>query len=186
MTRRETQSSVTLWAEETFGEADVVRILGRANEEMAELIRCLTSNPRHPQAPEEAADTLITLYRPATILGFDLLAEATTHRERIGTKTDYEISPFECACIANCKLSKILLRVSGGSYFSNGGLADRAMRDDFGAVAYFLSLTCYGLGGDLLVSVDDKMAVNRQRQWNVDEKGVGYHVRPGSAAAARA
>ena len=106
----ETQKTVSAWTEATFGKASSnARVAARANEEMAELLRALTSDDNHPKAIEEAADIVIILYR----------------------------------------------------------LAER-------------------MGADLHDEINRKMAVNRQRQWNVDVDGHGYHVRAGSAAAGRA
>lgn len=98
---RETQRSVSEWAEATFGAAaGNARIAARANEEMAELLRALTADDRHPKAAEEIADVVIVLYRLATRLGVDLVAE-----------------------------------------------------------------------------IDRKMAINRTREWRLDNTGHGYHVR---------
>ena len=45
MARIETQESISIWAEEAFGRAGSnARLAGRANEEMAELIRAATSD----------------------------------------------------------------------------------------------------------------------------------------------
>jgi NTP pyrophosphatase (non-canonical NTP hydrolase) len=72
----ETQESVSEWCEATFGPASSgVRIAARANEEMAELIKALAIDDRHPKAAEEIADVVIILYRLATRLGVDLSEE---------------------------------------------------------------------------------------------------------------
>lgn len=105
----ETQASICDWTEATFGSASSnARIAARANEEMAELLRALTSDDNHSGAVEEAADIVIILYRLAQRMGCDL------HDE-----------------------------------------------------------------------IDRKMAINRQRQWNVGSDGHGYHVRAGSSAETR-
>lgn len=106
----ETQATISAWAEETFGPiSSTMRVAVRANEEMAELLRALSSDDANPKAAEEIADVVIVLYRVAARLGVELPAE-----------------------------------------------------------------------------VDRKMAVNRAREWRLDGTGHGYHVRPGSAAQARA
>lgn len=70
---RETQQSVSDWAQATFGPASTnARVAARANEEMAELLRHLTNDDTHPQAAAEIADIVIILYRLATRLGVDL------------------------------------------------------------------------------------------------------------------
>ena len=73
---RETQASVSTWADQTFGPASSnARVAARANEEMAELLRCLTVDDQHPKAAEEIADVVIVLYRLAQRLDADLMAE---------------------------------------------------------------------------------------------------------------
>lgn len=71
--RRETQASISSWAEETFGPvASNARVAARANEEMAELFRVLTIDDKSPMAAVEIADVVIVLYRLAARLGVDL------------------------------------------------------------------------------------------------------------------
>lgn len=73
---RETQQTISEWAEETFGPVSSnARVAARANEEMAELLRALTADDSNPQAANEMADVLIPLFRLADRMGFDLLGE---------------------------------------------------------------------------------------------------------------
>lgn len=73
MNQRETQASISRWAFDTFGPASSnVRVATRANEEMAELLRALAADDKHPKAAEEIADVVIVLYRLATRLEVDL------------------------------------------------------------------------------------------------------------------
>lgn len=73
MSYQETQETITDWAASVFGPAQSnLRIAIRANEEMAELLRCLSVNDHHPMAPEELADVVIILYRLADCLGVNL------------------------------------------------------------------------------------------------------------------
>lgn len=73
---KETQRTISEWADETFGSAGSnARVAGRANEEMAELIRALTADNNHPKAKEEIADIFIVLYRLGTCLGVDVHEE---------------------------------------------------------------------------------------------------------------
>jgi NTP pyrophosphatase (non-canonical NTP hydrolase) len=72
----ETQQSISDWAEEAFGPVGSnARVAARANEEMAELLRALTADDRHPKAAEEMADVVIVLARLATRLGVELTIE---------------------------------------------------------------------------------------------------------------
>lgn len=71
--KRETQQTISEWIEETFGPAGSnARVVARANEEMAELLRDVTIDDAHPKAAEEIADVFIVLYRVATRLGVDI------------------------------------------------------------------------------------------------------------------
>lgn len=98
---KETQESISQWANETFGVAGSnARVAARANEEMAELLRALTADENHPKAAEEIADIVIVLSRLATRLGVDMIEE-----------------------------------------------------------------------------IQNKMQINRSRQWSLDKTGHGYHVR---------
>lgn len=74
--RQEDQASITQWIEETFGPAGSnARVVARANEEMAEVLKSVTIDDCHPSLAEEMADVVIVLYRVATRLGVDLHGE---------------------------------------------------------------------------------------------------------------
>jgi NTP pyrophosphatase (non-canonical NTP hydrolase) len=71
---RETQRSISDWAEQTFGPASSnMRVATRANEEMAELLRALAVDDNNSKAWDEMADVLIVLFRLADRTGIDLL-----------------------------------------------------------------------------------------------------------------
>lgn len=73
---RETQASISAWAEKTFGPAGSnARAIARANREMAELLEHITADEKHPEAAEEIADIVIVLSRVMTRLGADLQSE---------------------------------------------------------------------------------------------------------------
>lgn len=98
---KENQASITEWIENTFGPAGSnARVVARANEEMSELLRDVTTDDNHPNMSDEIADIFIVLYRVATRLGVDVHTE-----------------------------------------------------------------------------IDRKMAINRDRKWNLDGSGCGYHVK---------
>jgi NTP pyrophosphatase (non-canonical NTP hydrolase) len=70
---KETQQTVSEWIENTFGPVGSnARVVARANEEMAELVRSVAIDDNHPDLGEEMADVLICLYRLAARTGVDL------------------------------------------------------------------------------------------------------------------
>lgn len=74
--QHETQQTINEWIEETFGPAGSnARVVARANEEMAEMLRDVTTQDDHPNLVEEMADVVIVLYRIAARLGVDLHEE---------------------------------------------------------------------------------------------------------------
>lgn len=67
------QKEIAAWADEAFGPApDMARIAARANEEMAELLRTVTTTADGRDIAYEAADVVIVLYRLCDVLGADL------------------------------------------------------------------------------------------------------------------
>jgi len=82
MNRRETQSTIAGWGEETFGPvSNPVALARRASIEMDELIEALEKGDTE-EAARETADVLILLNRLGTTLGFDL-GEAVDAKMRI-------------------------------------------------------------------------------------------------------
>lgn len=64
------QEAITRWASDTFGEVrSNLSIAVRANEEMAELLACLSLDDNDPHARVEVADVIITLCRLVSRLG---------------------------------------------------------------------------------------------------------------------
>ena len=83
MAQQETQGSVSMWADETFGAPSSNMSIGtRANEEMAELLRALAKGKSNDEVATEVADVVIVLYRLADRLGVDL-GEAIDRKMRI-------------------------------------------------------------------------------------------------------
>lgn len=79
---KETQESISTWIEETFGPVgNNARVVARANEEMAEIIRSVTIDDNHPELAEEMADVIIVFYRIATRLKIDLMNEVDKKME---------------------------------------------------------------------------------------------------------
>ena len=85
---KETQESITRWAEEEFGPTGSnAQVAARANEEMAELLRCLTAYDSDVvKAAGEMADIVIVLYRLAqrmyVDLHYEIDAKMKINRER--------------------------------------------------------------------------------------------------------
>lgn len=97
----ETTYTISAWANEVFGEAGSnARVAARANEEMAELLRAVTSDQPIDKVIEEAADVVIALARLAGRNGFDLWDAAErkmeVNRARVwkadGTGHGYHVS----------------------------------------------------------------------------------------------
>jgi NTP pyrophosphatase (non-canonical NTP hydrolase) len=166
----ETQASISAWAEQTFGPVSShARVAARANEEMAELLRCLTVDEHHPKAGEEIADVVIVLARLATRLGVDLARDfpvkAPARTRHLATLP----GPFAQAACANEQLAILLRALSLEVEFMAASLLLTVVID--------LHILAAHLGADVQQQVDAKMAVNRARQWQLDGSGHGYHVR---------
>ena len=72
MLRDEDQNTITDWANRTFGEAGYDASVIRAIEEIQEFLQAVDDD-RRVDVKAEMPDIVITLYRLATVLGFDLL-----------------------------------------------------------------------------------------------------------------
>ncbi|WP_375188429.1 hypothetical protein [Sphingobium yanoikuyae] len=104
--RRETTASIGEWASQTFGDAGSnARVVARANEEMAELLRAATSDQPVEQLGVEAADVVIILARLCFRNGMDLWDEVekkmAINRGRVwkrdGTGHGYHVRDKEAA-----------------------------------------------------------------------------------------
>ena len=159
----ETQASVCEWAEATFGPVSSnARVCARANEEMAELLRALTSD-NLAKVPEEAADVVIVLYRLGQRLGVEIVIEPVEIQRNWDT--------LYIALIANDHMA-LLLRCLA--------INDNNQQAKF--PLYHLvkcpATLVQHLGSDLQTEIDRKMQTNRSRTWLPDKTGHGYHVRP--------
>lgn len=110
----ETQDTICAWTEATFGHASSnARVAARANEEMAELLRALTSDDNHSKAIEEAADVVIILYRLAERMGVDL-HEEIDRKMQINRKREWKITPDGHGYHVRDKSPAVLLQHRGG------------------------------------------------------------------------
>lgn len=166
----ETQATISAWADATFGTASSnARVAARANEEMAELLRAITSDDpaKLAKVPEEAADVVIVLCRLATRLGYKLPPltvelEASQHHVTL-----------HWAAWANKWLARAIQSLT-----ETEGISANVPDCLLGCVLNLAQL-CKLLGTDLWTEVERKMAVNRGRTWRwaLDGSGHGYHVR---------
>jgi hypothetical protein len=166
----ETQESISLWAEETFGPVGSnARVAARANEEMAELLRALSTDDSNPKAAEEAADVVIVLCRLAHRLETRLPAFGYDFGKEEHYRSNYRI-----AAQANFEMAHLLRAV--GTYTNDTGARSRVIQ-----VCGYMGSLALRMGFSLKDEVDKKMAINRARQWHLDNTGHGYHVRDESA-----
>src|SRR5467141_2355210 len=104
----ETQSTISEWAEATFGPAGSnLRCATRANEEMAELLREIAIDDHSPKASDEAADVTIVLCRLAERMRFHLVDELAKRRDGF----PHAASNAAAAIEASRELGKLLSRL---------------------------------------------------------------------------
>lgn len=167
---RETQSTISQWADATFGEVkSLASIVARANAEMAELISCVTNTPDDSKALEEAVDVVICLMRAGELLNVDLLSNA---REML-SKMWVQLIPNErWVWEANLDMGFVIRNSDPTSLTS----------DLVSSIACLMAFT-KSRGFSLEYLIDSKMSINRRRQWRRDGNGNGYHLTPAQSAA---
>src|SRR5487761_1515349 len=154
----ETQKSISEWANETFGTAGSnARIAARVNEEMAELLRALTSDDNHPKAPEEAADVVIVLCRLADRFDVNIQPEIEAARDVVSVKPP---SNFRAAAHANSEMSHIIFAIADGLLYFTAEMIPR--------LAARMRFICDLFSTTLQAEIDKKMAINRKRRWTLD------------------
>lgn len=79
------------------------------------------------------------------------------------------------AARANEEMAELLRHATSGQ--AGEKLVEEAA--DVVIILYRIAENC---GLDLLAAVDEKMVVNRAREWRLDKTGHGYHVRAKKAA----
>ena len=89
----ETQRTIEEWRAKTFGKPpSLARMTARANEEMAELLRAVTTpDPRRHDIMMEVADVVIVLMGVAEITGGDL-AEAVDAKMQINRRRRWNLT----------------------------------------------------------------------------------------------
>lgn len=178
---RETQQSISDWANATFGPGGSnARIAARVNEEVAELLRAITAGKPTDKIIDECADVAIIMERLAGRHGHDLFAMID------GVSPD-SAPPLASAVELNtCMAALMWGEALGFGADKPGWSEDRYAGVLIQAIAYALVSTANAFGGDLRAAIDAKMVINRAREWKLDGTGHGYHVRAGGAAEARA
>lgn len=115
---KETQKSITLWANRTFGfPVNMYSMALRALKEMDELVRAAAQDDSK-KAAEEIADVFIVLYRFASQLGYDVQElvnqKMIVNRNRDwivkdghGQHVDKTCARFPgCGCVNNCGMQE--------------------------------------------------------------------------------
>lgn len=88
----ETSATIDAWAAETFGgDASMMRMATRANEEMAELLRALSIEKSHAiEVADEVADVVIVLHSLVHRLGFDM-AEVVDAKMQVNRQREWKL-----------------------------------------------------------------------------------------------
>ena len=166
----ETQTSISLWAEQTFGDpGSNLRVATRAGEEMFELFREISAGINAKKAIVEAADVAITLYRLCERL-----------KVRIDTSQicrEDPDNPIVLAAKCNGRLAPVIVMLSYDDY-------DESVDYMLQQLYYFLEKFCISLGGNLQQAIDDKMEINRRRRWQTNGQG-SYHIKGDGEGADR-
>jgi NTP pyrophosphatase (non-canonical NTP hydrolase) len=161
----ETQATIEEWATATFGPPSgttLSRVLIRANEEMAELIRRAITSVRSDEIAEEAADVVIVLSRASVMTGGDITRLFNAH--------EWSERPAVAATHANGLLAFLIEKVV------EGRLSGPSASIYVDLIVSLLARLVARLGRTLQDVIDAKMAVNREREWAFDGTGCAYHV----------
>ncbi|MGI9298605.1 MAG: MazG-like family protein [Gammaproteobacteria bacterium] len=176
--RTETQGSVSQWATETFGpESSLLRVAVRANEELAELLRCLAGDAPPEKVVEEIADVVIVLYRLAERIGIGL--------DTVVTQTDVHDSPglttLRMALMIHAEIGIVLeslesMEMLAGVDDELVSRIDHNMKSSIMQIGMTATELAAGFGALLPREIDKKMVINRRRKWKLDDTGRGQHI----------
>lgn len=166
-----TQAAIVTWADRTFGPStDMRRLVARANEEMSELIRLITSpEPDPDKIAEECADIAIALCRCAAPVNYDM-----TEVFQLDVLTG---GIYSSAVKANGLLAFLLERLDVRNVERPENIGRL-----IGNIIIKMAEICRSVGRCLSDAIDRKMAINYARHWRTDGTGHGYHVEPGATA----
>lgn len=161
ITTNENQDKIVAWAVETFGTCeDVAMIASRAYEEAAEMLASFFSAPRN--LLEEIADVFIVICQVAERFNVKLkLVEATKRGNRRGL----------AASVGN-SVSIIL----GACVDENIHIVPHLRQFE-----QQISLLAFSIGDKQIQTlVNEKMAINRERDWSINSLGHAQHSDNGS------
>lgn len=169
--KQETQATILAWADETFGPVrDPLRSATRVHEELLELSNAILLGKSDEVVREEAADVSICLYRLAAVMSADL--------DRRVASAMMMGMPKELVPESDSP-SRAVLRAETKLVIAKNMIADEFPRtrvlQEITAVRVILEELVTRLGGSLAHEVDAKMAINRERKWQRDGSGHGYH-----------
>jgi hypothetical protein len=168
----ESHRAIVAWTNDNFGPAaSNFRVAGRANEEMAEAIRAISSNPQDQAAAVEAADVIIVLCRPALALGLDW-GEFVVAPDIVPAK--FATTP-QYFTWANRWMAQLLCELA-----VDDNHRDAAETITKIYVALQWAIRQWGL--EPADVIGGKMLINRGRQWRKAGDGTGYHIRADKVA----
>lgn len=167
---KETQDTIRAWADAAFGEsANLARVIARANEELAEGLRAITSDQPADVVALEVADTAIVLMRAADM--------AHMHYTRVDDAKITGVGDKRYCIHLFAEVGRDLLVAIEYAEHPSEFVLRGALRAAFVGLGDLSRRLGYGLWD----RIDHKMAVNRARVWKRDGTGHGYHVREKAA-----
>lgn len=158
---RENQQTISAWAVETFGPpVHIYARITRVNLEWAEFLQ--SWNNKTPDAVE-IADTAIVLMHSATAFGLDVNVIIYPW---VGYDTNEDLP------ILVARAARIMSMLVQESLFENEAL----VRSGINKMSICLRDIATKLGHKLPQLIDDKMVINRKRQWSKGNHGYHKHV----------
>lgn len=163
--------AVSEWSLSTFGEATSLRLVTRANEEMAEAMRAYGAKKPEGESAGECVDVIIILCRLAHDCGMIWSFGHEPVNACEFARTDQHLLN------ANKMMGKLIEAIAAadrvGTWF--------ALQETYQELWSFIRFS----GHEPLTMVVNKMQENRSRNWTKTLDGSGYHVRPGSEREAK-
>ena len=170
---QETPESITEWANSVFGvPKSTLSVLARANLEVAELMYKVAHHECDtiiPGVAVECADVYIVLCRVFTMNQITSIMPWADVILRTSVPTETHL-----------ELTNRILRQLGACFstmeMSNPETAKRSLQYHLPNLVTDLYMLCKKQFHELPNMVDQKMQINRARQWKIDGNGHGQHV----------